>query len=275
MNIAIRPLTTLDDLRGCEALQRSLLGGRAEAALSVPSLAAIMESGGLLLGAWEGEVLLGGLVDLIAGPNGESRFTYIHAVIEERRNNGIGTLLRVREREICVRDGTGLIRWWLDPLRSDQAHLSFNKLGAIGSGYIRNALGPLGDRLNSGLATDRLRVEWRIGSPRVNRAIDEGLPLPHFDLSFDRMEVLTKTKGTASGLRSLIGFDDSPEREYVLTEIPVDLDLLRRGDIGAARGWRLGTRELYPLLFSLGYTIVGLVHEGGRSFHLFERGYDG
>jgi len=274
MNIAIHPLTSLDGLRACETLQRSLLGDRAKAALSVPTLAAIKEAGGLLLGAWEEKDLAGALVDLPADPGSGGRFTCLHAVVEDERNKGIGARLRMRERGICLDEGTELIRWWMDPLRSDQSHLAFNKLGAVATAYMRNALGTLGDRLNAGLATDRLRIEWRIGSPRVRRTIDEGRPLPHFDLSFDQMEALTKTKGTTSGLRSLIGFVDSPQRPYVLTEIPVDLDRLRRADLSAARGWRLGTRELYPLLFSLGYTIVGLVHEGGRSFHLFERGSD-
>jgi len=272
MNIAIHPLTTLDDLEACELLQRSLLGERAKAALSVPTLAAIKESGGLLLGAWEGKALAGAIVDLVAvDPGASGRFTCVHAVAEGERNKGIGSLLRMRERAISLKEGTDLIWWWMDPLRSDQSHLAFNKLGAIGAGYLRNAFGPLADRLNSGLATDRIRVEWWLSSPRVRASLDEGRDLPHFSLAFHQMEVLTKTKGLPSGARALIGFDDSPTRTYALTEIPVDLDRLRKEDMGAARGWRLGLRELYPLLFSHGYTIVGLVHEGGRSFHLFER----
>jgi len=272
MNIAIHPLTTLDDLRACELLQRSLLGERAKAALPVPTLAAIKDSGGLLLGAWEGQTMVGAIVDLVAAkPVPRARFTCVHAVAEDARNKGIGALLRMRERAIALEGRTDLIWWWMDPLRSDQSHLAFNKLGAIGSGYLRNALGPLTDRLNSGLATDRIRIEWWIGSPRVRGVTDEGRTLPHFSIAFHQMEVLTKTKGLPSGSRALIGFGDSPTCRYVLTEIPVDLDRLRKEGMEAARGWRLGLRELYPLLFSHGYTIVGLVHEGGRSFHLFEQ----
>ncbi len=270
MNIAIHPLTTLDDLEACELLQRSLLGERARSPLSVPILAAIEEAGGLLLGAWEGGTLYGALVDLVAADSA-SRFTWIHAVAEGARNKGIGSLLRMRERRIHLANGIDLIRWWMDPLRSDQSHLAFNKLGAIGSGYLRNALGPLSDRLNSGLASDRIRIEWWLDSPRVRRGLEQGLPLSHFELSFHQMEVLTKTTRLSTGSRRLVGFDSSPTHPYVLAEIPVDLDRLRAEDIDSARMWRLGLRELYPLLFSLGYTIVGLVHEGGRSFHLFER----
>jgi predicted GNAT superfamily acetyltransferase len=276
MTITVDALATLDDLRACEALQQSLTGERARWICSVPILAAIQRSGGLLLGAWEPSgntrELRGAVVDLVAEADGyPARFTAFIGVPEEARNRGIGFSLRVKERSACRHDGVDLVYWWMDPLRSDEAHVAFNKLGAIATGYQRNVYGGLHDRVNVGLATDRLCVEWWLESPRVTALLDHRRPPSHSQLGFHQMEVLTKTQALPSGTRGITEINEAPTEPYVLAEVPSDLIGLRDADIAAARHWRLETRKLFALLFELGYMIVGFIHEGGRSFHLFER----
>ena len=275
MSTTVDPLTTLDDLLACEKLQQELLGDRARSILTVPSLAAIQRAGGLLLGAWEGEgaqrALCGALVDLVAEADGyPARFTAFLGVRPDSLNLGIAQLLRAAERASHSKAGVDLVHWWSDPLSSSESHIAFNKLAAISGAHCRNALGPLDDRANSGLATDRLHVEWWIDAPRVSAVIDAGRLPPHYGLGLDQMQVVTRTKGTPSGLRKFVDFDESPSRPFVLVEIPVNAGQVRDEDASAAREWRLGTRETFELLFTLGYTIVGFVHEGGRSFHLLE-----
>lgn len=275
MTIAVDQLTTLDDLFACENLQQMLFGDRARSVLTVPSLAVIQRAGGLLLGAWCGgegrRSLCGALVDLVAEAEGyPARFTAFLGVRPDSVNQGIAQSLRAAERAIHSNADVDLIYWWLDPLSSGESHIAFNKLAAISTAHCRNALGQLDDHANSGIATDRVLVEWWIDAPRVSAVIDEGCLPPHYGLGLDRMQVVTQTKGTPSGLRKFIGFDESPSKPFVLAEIPVDVLRIRDEDVSAAREWRLGTRETLELLFSRGYTIVGFVHEGGRSFHLFE-----
>jgi len=276
MSIAVDRIESLDDLLLCERLQEQLLGPRSRSILTVPILAGIRRSGGLLLGAWETEgsrrTLQGALVDLAAEADRfPARFTAFLGVAPGSRNRGTAQALRGAERSACHTEGVELVFWWGDPLRSPPAHIAFNRLGAIAPAHVRNALGPLRDRENAGLATDRLRIEWWVNSPRVTAILDGGKPPPHFDVGLDRMHVLTKTRALSSGLRALSDVGSSPSGRFVLVEIPADLDRLRAEDEEAARSWRLLTRRGFELLFSDGYTIVGFVHEGGRSFHLFER----
>ena len=276
MAITVDQLTSLDDLLACEELQRRLLGHHARSILAVPTLAAIRRSGGLLLGAWEREggrpSLRGALVDLVAEADEfPARFTALLCVDPALANRGIAQLLRASERSACVKAHADVVFWWSDPLGSAASHVAFNKLGAIGTAHRRNALGPLDDRPNRGLATDRLRVEWWISSPRVRAILDCGRLPPHYGLGLDRMQVITKTTGRPSGSRNLTGIDETASKPFVLVEVPVDLERLRKQDPSAARDWRLMTRDVFELLFASGYTIVGFVHEGGRSFHLFER----
>jgi len=276
MTIAVRPLAGLDDLRACEALQQAILGDSSRRLLRIPALASIERSGGLLLGAWDDEegrpALKGALVDLVAETEGFSaRFTIFLGVHADAVNRGVGQALRRAERSACAEAGAGLVFWWADPLRSREAHIAFNKLGAIASAHRRNALGPLRDSSSVGLASDRIRVEWWLDAPRVRAVLEEDRPPPHFDLGLHQMHVLTETRRAPSGERLVVGLDAEPTKPHVLVEIPVDLDRVRRVDLEAARRWRLVTREAFEVLFAHGYVLVGLVHEGGRSFHLLER----
>ena len=163
----------------------------------------------------------------------------------------------------------------VDPLRGAQAHFAFNKLGAIATSYERDVFGELSDSSNVGLATDRLAVEWWIACPRVSEIVDQGRLPFHYSYGFDRMEVVTKTGVTESGVRRLQKVEAGFRSDVLLFEIPVDLDRVRESDPDLARDWRIKTRDAFELLFAGGYILSGFVHEAGRSFHLFERAEKG
>jgi predicted GNAT superfamily acetyltransferase len=274
MTIVADRLNRLEELRACVDVQRAILGDRARSVWTVSALTAVCQSGGLVLGARDadGGALCGALVDLVADVDGyPARHTVFRGVLEPARNRGVGHELRAAERAVCQREGVDLVFWALDPLRSDEAYLAFGKLGAIATGYRRDLFGEVHDTANLGLATDRLRVEWWIDSPRVRSILDRGNQAPHFRLGIHEMDVITETRLQQGGFRTLTGHDEAPRAEHVLAEIPVDLDRIRRADTAAARQWRLRSRAVFELLFERGYVGTGFVHEGGRSFHLFRR----
>ncbi|MEI6171922.1 MAG: hypothetical protein WCQ45_05555 [bacterium] len=276
MTIAVEPLRTLDDLAACERRQRRLFGDHASASvLSVPVLRAVAESGGLLLGVRSGAAtreLVGAVVDLSATWEGfGALFSHIFGVSPEARNRGVGSSLRAAEHRLAQEAGIDIIRAWVDPLRSHESYLLWNKIGAIGTTYERNVFGELSDSANRGLATDRVHVEWWLRSPRTLALLDEGRAASHARVRFHEMAVATRTKAASSGRRVLVDVKLEPGAAKVLVEIPVDVDLLRDEDPAEARRWRVGTRELFEQLLGTGYLLVGLVHEGGRSFQLLEK----
>jgi len=276
MTILIDRLTTAQEFSACEALQRAT--SDESVFFAAPALVAIERCNGLILGAMDGKKSMVGTIIDVAHVETDlsSWFTSFRAVIEDERNKGVGTMLRSLEREIGMKEGVALVKWAIDPLRSLEAHVAFNKLGAVAVGYERDLYGEQRDSRNQGLATDRLIVEWWLTAPRVNEVIDRHALPYHFHLGLDKMEVATRTSMTDNGLRRLVGFDDSvcggiTRSAVVLVEIPAKLDRMRASDIDLARDWRLQTRDIFERMFAAGYMITGLVHEGGRSFHLFER----
>lgn len=276
MTIEVSSLATLDDLVACERFQRQLLGEPPGGALlGVPALRAIVDCGGLVLGVRANRVtpdLVAAAVDL---PGTYERFPALFslsfAVAETARGQGVGRALRLAERRAALALGVDVVRSWLDPLRSCEAHALWNRLGAIGTGYERNALGDLADRLHRGLATDRVTVEWWLRSPRTLALVEGGRPAAHLRAPLHEMAVVTRTTVDASGHRILAGVELRDGAEHVLFEIPSDIDRLRRENPTEARRWRLETREAFERLVGNGYLFVGLLHEGGRSFHVLEK----
>ena len=276
MTIAVDRLRAPEDFRACEALQADVLGSDKSLVCGIPLLAAVQQSSGLLLGArnapQETQTLQGALIDLAAQIEGFPAYlTVFRGVVKASRNQGIATQLRMFERAHGRKRRIELIRWEIDPLQSTEAHLALNTLAAIGTAYTRDAYGELHDPANLGLATDRLRIEWWLDSPRVVSVIDRRRAPAHRRLGLHEMDVLTRTRTLPPGIRVLEGFRQTPQGPYVLAEIPVDLDAVRTYDLGAAKAWRTGTRELFELLLGKGYVVVGFIHEGGRSFYLLER----
>ncbi len=276
MTIAIRSLSLPREFATCQTLQTHVCGG--SPFLAVPALVALKRSNGLILGAFDDqETMHGAIVDVASiDEKVPSLFTAFHAVSEAKRNKGIGTKLRYRERSLAIEKGTLLSRWAIDPLRGLEAHIAFNKLGAIAVSYNRDMYGELHDSSNEGLATDRLIVEWWLTSPRVNAVVDSQVLPYHFHLGLNKMEVATRTALTDHGYRRLVKFDTSvcegvTKSAAVLIEVPAKLDSMRSVHMDLARDWRLRTRDIFEQMLKVGYIITGLVHEGGRSFQLFER----
>jgi predicted GNAT superfamily acetyltransferase len=277
MTIDVEPLRALEDFQACERLEKRLLGEHAGASVvGVAALRAAAESGGLLLGAREDDgesgELVGAVVDLATTwERFPALFSLVFGVAADHRTQGIGLLLRQTERRFALERGIEVIRTWVDPLRSCECHLLWNRIGAIGTGYIRNAYGELADRVNLGLATDRVCTEWWLRSPRTLALLERGLPAAHLRAGLHEMDVATRTTVGPSGRRVLADAKADTNAASVLIEIPVDIDLLRDEDPAEARRWRLGTREVFERLAASGYLFAGLVHEGGRSFQWLVR----
>ncbi len=276
MTIGVERLATVDDFAACERLQRRLLGDAAGGAfIGFVALRAIHEAGGLLLGVRADRVtgvLAAASVALSTRYDGFSALLSCgFGVAPDARGRGLGTALRLAERQAGLSMGVEVVRAWVDPLGGRASHLLWNRVGAIGTAYERSAFGELVDPMHRGLATDRVRAEWWLRSPRTEALLDEGKPAAHLRVELREMAVATRTKPGPGGQRVLVDARGDAGAPGILVEIPEDLEALRDADPHEARRWRLGTREVFEQLFGAGYLMVGLIHEGGRCFQLLER----
>jgi len=173
--LALRNCTTLDEFRTCVALQQEVWGFSDAELVPLRIFSLAPKIGGQVVGAWEGETLIG---FAMAIPGKRDGHPYLHshmvAVKEDHRNTGLGRRLKVFQREDAIARGYELMEWTFDPLEIKNAYFNLERLGAIARRYNANQYGITNSPLQGFLPTDRLVAEWWMTSRRVQTLLSTG-----------------------------------------------------------------------------------------------------
>jgi chorismate synthase len=163
VSVEFRVLRTADELAVLPEFEDRIWGGEDER-VSVNMLVACVYEGGMALGAFDGDRIVGSAFGFRTF---EERVLHSHyiAVDPEYRRSGLGEQLKRRQAEWCSDNGVTAMRWTFDPLQLANAHLNLTKLGALGIAYHVNHYGSLGG-INGSLPSDRLTVQWELERPR-------------------------------------------------------------------------------------------------------------
>src|SRR3989442_672015 len=97
--------------------------------------------------------------------------SHMLAVRERHRGTGLARALKEAQRDHCLDQGIEVVAWTMDPLEARNAHFNFGKLGAFTRTYHRDFYGAMPDKLNAGLPSDRVYVEWPIGHDRTYKRL--------------------------------------------------------------------------------------------------------
>lgn len=181
--IEIRPLATSDELQEPVRLQREIWGYSEVDLLPVRLFTVATNVGGQVFGAFDGRRMVGFLLAIPgvkAGGKG-----YLHSsmmgVLPEYRNQGVGRMLKLQQRDDALARGVSLVEWTFDPLELKNAYFNIERLGVVVRRYVLNQYGMSSSRLHAGLPTDRCTAEWHLSSNRV-RSIVEGGERPPMDV---------------------------------------------------------------------------------------------
>lgn len=273
MALEIRPLAGVDEVRVCEELQfQAWQMPDYREVVPLHMMVAVVKGGGLLLGAFDGDQLLGfvfGFPGITAGGR-LKHYSHMLAVRPGAQGLGIGRRLKLAQREAILARGIDLITWTYDPLESRNAALNLARLGVVCRTYIRDLYGAMTDGLNAGLPTDRFEVEWWLASERVARRLaaqDGGPPAGSIPVNV--------TCPAAGGFRQPGRIDLSLDAPAVEVEVPADYQALKSRAPALALEWRLATRHMFETYFTAGYVAVDLAHRRTagerRSYYLLGR----
>jgi predicted GNAT superfamily acetyltransferase len=176
-DIAIRPLSTFEELSRCVEIQLATWGYSDGDVVPRRMFIVANRIGGHVLGAFDGETMIAFAMALPGiKPESQGGRPYLHshmlAVLPEYRNRGLGRKMKLAQREEALARGIELIEWTFDPLEIRNAHLNIARLGAIVRRYQPNFYGPSSSPLQGGLPTDRLYAEWWLRSSRVQRVLN-------------------------------------------------------------------------------------------------------
>lgn len=235
--IDIRPLTENPDLVEAVRLQQEIWGFHDVELLPVRLFVVANKIGGQVFGAYDGGRMIAFLLAIPGMKPGGGSYLHSHmmGVLPEYRNQGVGRMLKLRQREDALARGIKLVEWTFDPLELKNAFFNIERLGAVVQRYVLNQYGTTSSHLHGGLPTDRCIAEWHVDSSRVLRILNGGRP--------------------AIEEKSRIA-------------IPNDIADLRRSNPQRAREIQKRVSDSFQDSFQRGLAVVGFVRGGDSSAYL-------
>lgn len=176
--IDIRTLSGQADMAEAVRLQREIWGFSEIELLPVRLFVVATKVGGQVFGAFDGARMIGFLLAIPGVKAGGGSYLHSHmmGVLPEYRNQRIGRLLKLKQREDALERGISLVEWTFDPLELKNAFFNMERLGAIVRRYVLNQYGTTTSHLHGGLPTDRCVAEWPIDEPRTQLILDGARP---------------------------------------------------------------------------------------------------
>ncbi|MBC8504990.1 MAG: GNAT family N-acetyltransferase [Anaerolineales bacterium] len=284
-DIDVRLIEDPGDMVAVEELQRVVWPGGETEIVPVHMLRAITNNGGVLLGVYDADLLVGfvfgfpGLDEksVDARPKHASHLAAIHP---DYRDLGLGFELKRAQWQIVRSQGLDHIIWTYDPLESRNANLNISKLGAVCNTYIPEYYGEMHDGLNVGMPSDRFKVDWWVNTRRVEQRLNvqqrNSLSLDQFTSS-GALVINPAVKNDNDILEP--GNYSPPHPDFptslLLVEIPSNFQTLKELSADIALAWRLQTRDIFGSLFASGYIVTDFIFEHGdrpRSFYVLSYG---
>jgi predicted GNAT superfamily acetyltransferase len=260
--IRIAMCETIADLHACEDLQVAVWGGGERETTPYDIMRAILHAGGTVLGAWDGERLVGMALSIVAwGAAGAYHHSHLLGVLPEYRQWNVGMRLKLAQREFVLAQGLELITWTFDPLESANAHLNFAKLGVVSDTYLPDFYGLMPETLNADLPSDRLLVEWRLNAPHVlgrlatgmaNATLGALVPPDVYNAPF----ALRMADDGFPQVPPPPDFGEGHGVGRLRIEIPGSIQAIKASDPARALAWRMATRAALTDTLAAGYLVT-------------------
>lgn len=252
--VRIRELDRVADLEAvCQLYERIWAFGDKAAPVSSELLRALSKAGSYVVGAFEGDELIGACVGFFAPPAEHALHSHIAGVSPGARGRSVGFALKVHQRAWALQRGVDEVAWTFDPLLGRNAYFNLTKLAATPAEYLVNFYGRMEDGLNRGDESDRLLVRWRLEDASVVAACAGQAPVPAPAPAAATAAWALSASATGEPVRG------EAVTSTVLVHVPPQIELLRVSQPALAARWRRALRE----------TLGGLLADGGRirGFH--------
>jgi predicted GNAT superfamily acetyltransferase len=291
-HLLIRDVLTHEDFRETENIQREAWSFDDLDVVPAAHLIAAKWAGGIVLGAFDSDRMIGFVYGFPALENGHiSLHSHMLAVRPESRNLRAGIQLKVAQRKKAIEMGVREISWTFDPLQTLNAHLNFTRLGVVSERYLVNFYGEeTSSPLHRGVGTDRLWVRWLINTDRVKtrlRNIETGENSDNTNTSPVELEkelgnlfaeqpervglepvLLAATEGKWKRVKAI---QEAALSSNLLIEIPSNMFNFKKENIEAALNWRQSVQDWLVKAFSIGFVAVDFLNikssTGSRWFY--------
>ncbi len=255
-SVTYRDLTTLEEYAAVVDLERAIWGPGYDEVVPVPILAVTVKRGGILIGAFADDRLIGFVYSLPGIKQGKpTQWSHMLGVVDAFRSAGVGYELKRQQRERTLAMGLDLIEWTYDPMQAMNAHLNFAKLGVMVEEYEENVYGESTSPLHRGNPTDRFVAQWWIRKTDVERRLAAAGPLTLGTGEVADARPVNRVAVAGDWLES-VDVDLSLDARRLVVDIPTGFTemLARAPDLALA--WRICTRAIFTTYFDRGYRAV-------------------
>lgn len=265
-NIIYKKIDDFKDIDKVVDLQAEIWGK--DTVSPKPQLIASIHHGGIVIGAFEGERLVGFCYGFPGFKDGETYLiSHMAGILASYQNEGIGYQLKVKQRDWAINYGYKKIVWTFDPLEIRNGYFNIHKLGAYSKRYFATYYGEMEDKLNKGLPTDRLLIEWEICSERVVKTL-----------------LAEREKQTESEYKLLFGWEEkddnfpipvvtelfvSEQESGYLVPVPSDIQVIKKRTSEGAYAWRYAVRAAISTAFSKGFVVTGVKRSPNSMLHYY------
>lgn len=266
--VTYRDLTTLGEFAAVVDLERRIWGPGYDEVVPVPILTVTVHRGGILIGAFDGERLIGFVYSLPGIKHGRAtQWSHMLGVVDEFRNDGVGHRLKLLQRERALAIGVDVIEWTYDPMQAMNAHLNFAKLGVVVEDYEVNIYGDSASPLHRGNPTDRFVAEWNIRDPLVACRLQAlpGATRGSAEAARDSIPLRAHDAGDAARINRAAAAGEwldcvdvrlDLDARRLLVEIPMGFNEMLSRVPDRALAWRMATREIFTCYFARGYRAI-------------------
>jgi predicted GNAT superfamily acetyltransferase len=221
-------------------------------------MAAVQRVGGLILGAFEANQLVGFAFAFLGKLDNRlvlwSQLTGVHPA---HQSTGVGRQLKLEQRRRAGEMGLAAVAWAFDPLQASNAAFNLGVLGATSHSYEVDMYGSRSDALNVGLATDRLVAEWETSGHSGGRT----------EAWADAVDIMETAAGRIIAVR-----EPPSDADHVLVEAPPRINELKSLGTSAATDWQQALRKAFQTAFAAGFSATGFSRaQPDRPRYLLER----
>jgi len=242
--VSLRRMTTLEDADRVLDLIHLTWGGQA---LPRETLRALEHADSGVIGAADGDDLVGFVLGFLGTSGGLHVHSHMLAVDESRRQAGVGFALKLAQRAAALDEGVDDVRWTYDPLLARNAWFNLMKLGATATEFLPDFYGEMNDLLNADDRSDRFEIRWRLRDERVlARAGGIAAPLPDLEGATPILE----RDGDGSEVRPVLTGAAIGDRATVA--VPQNYPALRARSGDLAAEWRAASAEAFGKCFAAG-----------------------
>jgi predicted GNAT superfamily acetyltransferase len=254
-SIVIRSIETFDELRKVEAVEKEVWRLSDRDIMPLTLIVASKEAGNIWLGAFDGDALVGFAFGFLGREDGRTTVhSHMLAVRKPYRDLDLGYKLKLAQREQALAMGIRQMSWTFDPLQSKNAHLNFAKLGVVSDKYKIDFYGPETSSVLHRNSTDRLWVEWRLSSKRVQQRLQGRNTRSEMIEVLSNLQPLVQFDGSGKPLKSDLAA--ALGRQRICIEIPGEINLLEAKDPELAKSWRVVTRWAFTESLKAGFSVV-------------------